>query len=407
MGAVSAADDLFAHRMVDMSVLQARAYNYRWAVQAPGVIPLTAADPDFPVAPEIVEAVQRYLRSGYFCYGPAAGMPELREAVARRQRERYRPACLPEQVFVANSAASALYLVAQFAINAPGEEAIIPDPVDFLLERSVLAAGGRVKRLRLHGERNFSFDPDELEALITPGRTKLVSICNPHNPLGRVLRPAELEALAGAALRHGLWILADEVWSDIVYKPLVHTSIAALGPDVASRTFSVLGFSKGYGLAGLRLGLLIAPSRKVCQALLRLSHANDTAYGVSTLSQVAGLAAYESAGGWLERFMAHLLRQRDYAVGRLNQMDNVACHTPEGTYVLFPDVSPFGIDSERMASELADRHRVAVVPGSPAFFGPGAVGRLRLSFATSREILAEGLDRLEAGLAEMAARRGA
>jgi aspartate/methionine/tyrosine aminotransferase len=136
--------DGFTHRMVDLSILRARAYNHRWAVQAPDVIPLTAADLDFPVAPEIIQAIQRYVHSGYLCYGPEAGLPELREATARRQRNRYRPICVPEQVFATNSAASALYLVAQFVIEEPGQEAIIPDPVDFLLERSVLAAGGRV-----------------------------------------------------------------------------------------------------------------------------------------------------------------------------------------------------------------------------------------------------------------------
>lgn len=391
-------EDYFADDRVNLSVLRQRAYNYRWAVQEPDVIPFTAADPDFPVAREIIDAVCDYLQSGYLSYGPADGLPEFREVAATRLRQRQGLACCPDQIFVTDSAASALYLVAQFALEQAGDEAIIADPVDFLFERSVLAAGGTVKRLPLQTQPNYSFDPDRLASLITPGKTKLLSICNPHNPLGRVWTVQELEQFAEIALTHQLWILADEVWADIVYPPHVHRSIATLSSEVAQRTFTVLGFSKGYGLAGLRLGLLISPHPRLHRRLVHLAHADETAYGASTLSQIAGMAAYEFAESWLEQFLRHLHAQRDYAVARLNQMPRVTCHTPEGTYVVFPDVSAFGVDPVVMADLLREQYRVAVVPGSPAFFGPGAQGHLRLSFATSRQILTDGLNRLEAGL---------
>src|SRR5207249_3634138 len=126
------------------------------------------------------------------------------------------------------------------------------------------------------------------------------------------------EALAQIALRHNLWMLSDEVWSDIVYPPYIHTSTAALGPEVAARTFTVYGFSKGYALAGLRLGLLSSPTPAAHAAILALSHANDTAEGASTLSQVAGVAALGQARSWLKRFVQHLDRQRSRVVARLN-----------------------------------------------------------------------------------------
>ncbi|MGH2942602.1 MAG: pyridoxal phosphate-dependent aminotransferase, partial [Solirubrobacteraceae bacterium] len=263
-----------------------------------------------------------------------------------------------------------------------------------LLERSVAAAGGVVRRWPVVRGR---FDAARLEALVTP-RTRLISLCNPHNPLGRVLRREELEAIAVVALRHDLWILSDEVWSDIVYRPHAHVCMATLDADVAARTFTVFGFSKSYGLAGMRLGLLAAPDAAQRDRLMTLAHAGDTAYGASTVSQVAGAAAYELADEWLARFRVHLGHRRDQAVARLAAIPGVRCAVPEGTFVAFPDVSRLGVDQDELAGRLLDRHAVAVVPGSRAFFGPGAAGHLRLSFATSRGILADGLDRVEAGL---------
>lgn len=389
--------ELFEDESVDLSTLRARAFNFRWAVHDRGVIPLTAADPDFPIASEIRGAMQDYIASGYMSYGPPAGLPRFLQAVAEHFRERRASPCTPGHLLATNSAASAMYLVAQYALE-PGDEAIIADPVDFLFERSVVAAGGQVRRFHLRRAHNWSFDPDEIEALITD-RTRLLSICNPHNPLGRVWTLAELRAMTDIALRHNLWIMSDEVWADIVYAPNQLTSVAALGPDVAARTFTVYGFSKGYGLAGLRLGVLASPTPAINERVIRMAHADETAYGVSNLSQVAGTAALRTGAPWLARFLAHLTRQRNYATWRLQKMIGVTCHAPEGTYVVFPDVSKLGVEVERAVELLRDQHRIALVPGSPRFFGPGAAGHLRISFATSRAILSEGLDRLERGLA--------
>lgn len=386
----------FTHGNVNLPHLREHAYNYRWAEQPYGVIPLTAADSDFPIAPQITAALTSYLHSGYLPYGPAAGLPQFRAVAADTLHTQRGIPYTADHIFTVNSAASALYLTAKYTLN-PGDEALIPDPVDFLFERSVVAAGGTVKRFPLHADQNYSFDPAEIEALITP-KTKLLTICNPHNPLGRVWTHTELEQLANIALRHNLWIMSDEVWADIIYKPHKHTSTAALSPEIGRRTFSIFGFSKGYGLAGLRLGLLACPTAEIQQEIAQLSHADETAYGVSTLSQIAGIAAYQEAGDWLTQFVTHLQTQRDYAVGRLNTMSGVTCHAPEGTFVLFPDVSALGLPATTLVNYLQEKCGLALVPGSPKFFGPGAAGHLRLSFATSHQILTTALDRLEAGL---------
>lgn len=394
-------DPLFADAAVDLATLRRRAYNHRWAVQPPGVIPLTAADPDFPVCEEIIAAVQRHLGVGYVPYGPAEGLPELRHVATDTLRRRHQLPCDPDTLFPTDGAASAVFLAARLALPVAGDEAIIPDPVDFLLERSVRAAGGVVRRWPTAGGR---YDAAQLDALVTP-RTRLISLCNPHNPLGCVLRRDELEAIADVALRHNLWILSDEVWSDIVYPPHAHLSMATLDGDVAARTFTVFGFSKSYGLAGMRLGLLAAPDPAQRRRIMTLAHAEDTVYGASTISQVAGAAAYELGEEWLKRFVAHLRRRRDQTLARLATIPDVRCAVPEGTFVAFPDVSRLGVDQDELADRLLERHDVAVVPGSHAFFGPGAAGHLRLSFATSRGILAEGLDRMAAGLRSAHAER--
>ena len=401
-GAAGEPDPLFAHAAVDQATLRMRAFNHRWAEQPNGVIPLTAADPDFPAAEEILDAMRHHLKSGYLSYGPPAGLPELRKAAARRFRECRAIDCRPEQIFAANSAASALYLVASRTLRERGDEALVADPCDFLFERAVRAAGGKAVRYPIHQDRGYRFDIDEIEQLITP-RTRLLTVCNPHNPLGRSWQRDELDLLASLAAKHDLWILSDEVWSDIVFEPASFTSIASLGPETAHRTFTVYGFSKGYGLAGLRLGLVLAPSESELRALVESSHADETAYGVSTLSQIAGIAAFQRGDAWLGRFVAHLRRNRDHAIERLNKMTGVRCHLPEATFVVFPDVSSLPLSAEEIAAILKDRHGVAVVPGSSEFFGPAARGHIRLSLATSRRLLEQGLDRIEAGLNSMRA----
>jgi DNA-binding transcriptional MocR family regulator len=172
-------DPLFADDVVDLATLRQRAYNYRWAVQPPGVIPLTAADPDFPVCEEIIAAVQRHLGAGYVPYGPPEGLPGIRHVATETLRRRHGLSCGPDTLFPTDGAASAVFLAARLALPVAGDEAIIPDPVDFLLERSVRAAGGVVRRWPTAGGRH---DAAQLEALVTP-RTRLISLCNPHNPL--------------------------------------------------------------------------------------------------------------------------------------------------------------------------------------------------------------------------------
>lgn len=391
--------DPFTDAAVPLEALKRQAFNLRWAMQEPDVIPLTAADPDFPVAGAVREAISRQAAEGLFCYGPAEGLPGFRSACARFSTERRQSPASPEQILAVDGAAAGMRLVCAHLLR-PGDEAIIFDPVDFLFQAAVEAAGGQVRRLPVD-PLSGTLALDQLETLLTP-RTRLLAICNPLNPVGRVLSREELEALAAFAERQDLVILNDEVWADIVYRPQRFLSVAALAPAVAARCWTVHGFSKNYGLAGLRVGCVVAPDAASCAQLAQSSLASTTMTGTATLSQIAAVAALEHADDWLSAWLAHLQRQRDLAVGELLDMPGLQLRSPEGTYVLFPRVEHHGLGAEALAQRLLERQRLAVVPGAPRWFGPGAAGHLRLVFSTSEAILREGLIRLRRGLEELA-----
>jgi aspartate/methionine/tyrosine aminotransferase len=387
-------DSLFSHDRIDMSVLRRRAYNLRWATLPPDCIALTASEPDFPVASEITDAIRDYVAAGYLNYGSEPGLPEFRNAAANAARERWGLDWGPESILATDSGAAALFTTARFALD-PGDDAIVFDPVDFLFGAAVRAARANVVYSPVDPHTG-EFDLDAVGSVVTP-RTKLLCICNPHNPLGRVMTKDELEAVAAVAVEHDLWILSDHIWSDVVYEPAKHVSVSSLGPEIAKRTITAFGFSKSYGLAGLRIGFLVAHP-DVMPELYEASLAPTTAFGAATISQIAATAALERADAWFQAFLAHLRTVRDYSVERLNAMSGVSCINPEATYLLFPDISSFGMTSTEMSDYLLEKGRVAVVPGITRWFGPGSEGHIRIPFATSHEIMRDGLDRIENAL---------
>jgi aminotransferase len=383
---------MFDPTLVNLSILRKRAHNLRWATVPADVIPLTAADPDIPCAPQIAAAISRFANERYFSYGPPEGLPEFRESMASYYRSRRNIPASPGWIFPVDSAAFGLYLTCQ-AFLAPGEEAIIFDPVDFLFRYSIEAAGARAISFAIPpGDAPVAFD--RLEHTITK-KTRLLCLCNPLNPTGKVFTRDELERFGELACRHNLIILSDEVWSDIVFAPHIYTSMAALGKEVRDRTVTVTGFSKSYGLAGLRIGSVMASGREHYNRLFNASLHKTTVHGANLISQVAAAAALDECGDWLRDFLLHLQRMRDLCVGTLNALPGFRCISPQGCYVAFADVSGTGRSSGEMQELLFNEARVAVVPGLPEWFGDGASGYIRLSFATNEEILTRALERIK------------
>lgn len=390
----AASSQLFDDDRVDPRRLR-RGAPLRWGAVDPDVIPLTAAEIDFPVAGEITRAVQEHVTTGVLGYGSPEGSSTLREAAAEVLRERHRVITGPERMVVTLGTAGGIWSVVRFACG-PGDECIVLDPVDLLFAMAVEAAGATVVRCPVD-MHSGCIDVARLRALVTP-RTRLLCLCNPHNPLGAVATREELSEIAALCVETKILLLADEVWSEIVYPPAVHVSIAGLGPEIAKRTFTVFGPSKTFGIPGFRVGFVAAPDETSARGLQRVALGLGTAFGLSPVAEVAAEAAFRRCWPWRDAFVAHLGRQRDAAVARLNAMPGVRCRLPDATYVLFPDVSGTGMTSAEFTAFALAEARVALVPGTPDWFGPGGAGHVRLAFATSRAILGEALDRLERAL---------
>ena len=385
----------FSDDAVPLDLLRQRAFNLRWAQQPEGVIPLTAADPDFPVCPAVQEQLVRYVRDGVMSYVPPEGLPGFREAVATWMHSTRQFDCPPEAVFATDSAASGMAVVARASLR-PGDEVLIPAPVDFLLQHTVERAGAVAVRVPVKRSTTAEEFIAGMAAALTP-RTRMLWLCNPHNPLGVVYSRHWLLQVADWAISHRLRIVSDEIWSDIVYAPNRHLAVASLSPDIARNTVTVYGFSKNFALAGLRVGCLICTDPEWHKQIVAASDAESTVYGVSVLSQVAAMAAINDGRAWLADFIQHLHAQRDYVVERLKHWPGVNIQPPQGTYVIFPDVrslTPNG-DAAAFCDRLRHESRVALVPGLSRWFGPGSEGHVRICFATSRAILQEAFDRME------------
>ena len=375
----------------DFDVLRKRAFNLRWATVAADVIPLTAADPDFPAPPAAVEAIANYLRAPHLCYGPAAGMPEFREAVARRFREHKGASEVgASRVVAANSAANAIALVASHLLK-PGDEVVVQDPVDFLVAESARRAGATLRYWKTTDGR---FTLEGLAAAVTPS-TRMLSVCHPHNPLGLLWNQDEVIAITKFCSERGIALLSDEVWSDVVLDGAPFSSFAAHA-TAACAPWVIYGLSKGYVLAGLRIGAVVAPSDDAAARFAATMGFDQTIEGASTLSQVAATGALQHGGPWLAEFLRHCAAQRDMATARLSKLRGLRIESPpRATFVLFVDVRGTGLNEDEAAQRIEQFARVRVVPGSPRWFGPGAAGHVRLSLATTRDVLDEALSRIE------------
>lgn len=371
----------------DFEALRERAFNLRWATVEPDVIPLTAADPDLPIAAEVTRSIGAYVAKPHLSYGPAKGLPAFRRAVAEHFSREKSAHVAPSRVIATNSAASAIALVARHLVQA-GDEVVIQDPVDFLVAESARRAGAVLRHWKPEGRR---FTLEGLGAAVTD-RTRLISVCHPHNPLGGLWTPEEVARIAAFAAERGIALLSDEVWSDVVLDRAAFASVSG----VAKPGWVVYGLSKGYALAGLRIGAIIAPDAASADRLGLEQGFEHTIEGAATLSQVAAVAALDEAGAWRADFLDHCARQRDRAIGRLSRLAGIgAIPAPSATFVLFVDVRATGIAEDELASRIERLARVRVVPGSPRWFGEGAAGHIRLSLATTEAVLDEALTRIE------------
>lgn len=394
---------LFSDRSVDLIALKKKAYNYRWAETKEGVIPLTAADSDFPVSDQIKKALTDYIEDGYFSYTPKEGLPEFIDAIWNylvcEKKETVNKSC----ILPVDSAARGMFIIAE-AVLKPGDDAIVFNPVDFLFRHSVKHAGANVIEYPAKISEG-KIDLSNLESYITP-KTKMIGLCNPHNPLGLLYEKEQLRTILEFAEKYDLYIMNDEIWSDIVFPEKQFVSILSIDEAKTDRVLSVYGFSKAFGIAGLRVGCIYTTNQDIFKKIFDASCVMSTAGGISSLSQVAGIACLNDSLGWLKLFLEHLTEMRNYVCDRVNKMPLITCRAPEATFLAYADIRCFGMKSEEFTDYMKDRVKLALIPGGETFFGSMSEGYVRICFSTSYEILKEGMDRLETGIGMLIKERG-
>jgi len=369
-----------------------RRGSQKWNTYAPDVIPLYFCSPDYPVPKEVKEAASQAIKDECFEY---ARFPETVEAMAETSRTKYNIESTTDDIMVTPGVMPGLWLSTMYACK-PGDEVILPSMIFGPFIRSINYVNAKPVYHELRQEDNWRVDIERLKELIT-NRTKLIFVCNPHNPTGRVMTRDELMGIADIAVDHDLIVASDELHADIVYDKRKHISIASLGPEIADRTISMFGLSKNFSLAGLQIGWLVATNKDIRGGLARV--AGDLIQGTTSISLAVAHAVLTKCDYYIPPLVEYLQELRDNGTKRLNAIDNVKVEPPEGTYVLWPNVSGYGLSSAEMSTYLVEKGRVATTDGSR--HGPEGEGYLRVVFPTSRAIFSEGLDRIEEALSKL------
>ncbi len=357
------------------------------------VIHLEIGEPDFDTPANIRAAAQRALDDGWTHYGPALGLPVLREAIALDASRRKRFPVSAEQVVVTPGAKPIMFY-AIMALIDEGDEVIYPDPGFPIYESMARFVGATAVPLPLHQEHDFRLDPERLEGLVSP-RTRLIIFNSPANPTGGVIDRRDLDRIASVAIEHDLVVLADEIYGRIVYDG-EHVSIASL-PGMAERTIVLDGFSKTYAMTGWRMGYAILPEQLVTPfSQLIINSVSCT----SSFSQVAAAEALLGPQNDVEAMVGEFRARRDLVVDGLNAIPGFSCLRPAGAFYVFPDVSGTGLTGAELADKLLYEAGVSVLAGT-AF---GQIGRnhIRISYANSQAKIRDALDRIRSVVSPLA-----
>jgi aspartate aminotransferase len=360
------------------------------ALEAEGrsIVYLQLGEPDFDTPAHVREAAKRALDAGETHYAPFAGIPALREAIAADVTARKGFAADPSQVFV-TVGGKGVMLYAILGLVDPGDEVLVPDPGYPIYESLVRFVGATPVSVPIRMANDFRLDVDELASLVTP-RTRGLVLNSPANPTGGVLTRGDLEAIAAIAIRHDLWVLADEIYSRILYDGAEHVSIASL-PGMAERTIVLDGFSKTFAMTGWRLGYAIVPPS------LRQTYGQliiNTISCAPTFAQLGAVAALTGPQDDVEAMVAEFRIRRDLVVDGLNAIPGIECRRPAGAFYVFPSIVGTGLSGAVVAERLLHEAGVCVLPGNG--FGAHGDDHIRISYAASRTSLTEALGRIGA-----------
>ncbi len=358
------------------------------AMKAEGidVCSFSAGEPDFETPVHIREAAKKALDEGKTKYGPAAGEPQLRKAIAKKLKVDNNLDYQPENIIVTNGGKYSLFNLMLALIEA-GDEVIIPAPYWLSYPEMVKLAEGTPVIVETLAENDYKITPQQLKEAITP-KTKLFVLNSPSNPTGTVYTPEEIHALAEVIVNHDFWVVSDEIYEKILYEGRQHLSIGTVSPEIFARTIISNGFAKSYSMTGWRVGYAAAPIEIIKAMTTIQGHSTSN---VCTFAQYGAIAALEESQDCVREMVQAFAQRREFMYEAIQAIPKLSCPKPYGAFYLFVDISKTGMNSLEFCNILLDSQQVAVIPGI-AF---GADRCIRLSYATDMKTIEKGMQRLE------------
>lgn len=348
-----------------------------------------SGDPNFSLAPHVLDALDAAARAGKTHYVPNDGIPELRKALAEKVRTSNGIAATPKNIYVTNGAMHALFVTFNCLLE-PGDEVIVPDPMWTEVVENIKLAGGTPVGIPLRAAADFAYEPAAIEAAITP-RTRAIFLNTPHNPTGAVLPEQTLREIIAIARRHDLWIVSDEAYEHVIYAPATHVSIASLAPDYADRIVSIFSFSKSYAMSGLRTGYIVTSSALLADRIPKLLRC--TINGVNSVTQWTALAAITGDQAQLGAMCAEYKTRRDIMARALEGIPGVRPFVPRGGFFIWAELDrslyrALGVKNADELSGLLAEHGVGSAPGDA--FGRTCEDAIRFSFSCATSMVTEG-----------------
>jgi aspartate aminotransferase len=350
------------------------------------IVHMEIGEPDFKTPDHIVAAAVKALEDGLHHYTPSAGIPALREAIAEHVSRTRKITVTPDQVVVTPGAKPIIFF-SLLALIQKDDEVIFPDPGFPIYESMIRFAGGTPVPAPLREELDFRMDVDEVIKLATP-QTRMIILNSPNNPTGSVLDRGDLEKLSAAFRGKDVFFFSDEIYRQIAYD-CDALSIASLR-GMQTQTIILDGFSKAYAMTGWRLGYGVLPSLDLASQITKLMVNSNSC--TPAFTQLAGVAALTGDHTSVRQMVSTFRVRRDRVVNLLNEIPGVSCRLPRGAFYVFPNVKSFSRKSSELAALLLNEAGVAVLSGSA--FGRYGEGYLRLSYATSMELLEEGIGKM-------------
>jgi aspartate/methionine/tyrosine aminotransferase len=354
--------------------------------QGKDIVHLEIGEPDFDTPKNVVEAGVDALRKGWTHYGPSAGLPELRQAIAE-DVSRSRGVKVPPDEVVVVPGGKPIIFFTMLALADVGDEVIYPNPGFPIYESMINYLGAKAVPIRLHEEKDFGLDINELAALIND-RTRLIVINSPQNPTGGVLSKEDIRDIADAIGDRNIMILSDEIYSRLIFEG-EHHSIMSL-PGFKERTILLDGFSKTYAMTGWRMGYGVMRADLATHITRLMTNSNSC---TASFTQIAGIEALRGDQSSVDHMCEEFQRRRDVFVAGLNKIKGFSCRLPKGAFYVFPNITKTGWKSKKLADALLDEAGVAALSGTS--FGAFGEGYLRFSVANSLENLNKALDRID------------